>query len=85
MQMADSGASKPRYTSRYWLFFGESSFDRQIKLEVTRPGKFSMRKPDLWRSTTQERIYGIDVDLTFSSLLFGEKWLCQWCSVTIVN
>ena len=53
MQMADSGASKPRYTSRYWLFFGESSFDRQIKLEVTRPGKFSRRKPDLWRSTTQ--------------------------------
>ena len=55
MRMADSGASKPRYTSGYWLFIGEGSFDRQIKLEVTRPGKFSTRKPDLWRSTAQWR------------------------------
>ena len=54
MQMVDSGASKPRYTSGYWLFIGESLFDRQIKLEVTRPGKCSTRKSDLWRSTTQE-------------------------------
>ena len=37
----------------YWLFNGEFLFDRQIKLEVTTPGKFSTRKPDLWRSTTQ--------------------------------
>ena len=66
MQMADSGASKPRYTSRYWLFFGESSFDRQIKLEVTRPGKFSTRNLICGEAllNSAQYIYGFDVDLT---------------------
>ena len=66
MQMADSGASKPRYTSRYWLFLARA------RLIV----KSSLRSPDLENSPREnlicgeallnsaQYIYGFGVDLT---------------------